>query len=155
MATNDFLPFANAGNANVLSQADYLALSSVRNSGFLSGTARSNQLNKVWRQSSAIASMVAAFTVTCTQRDLLDNGNQQTLQDSFTNALVNSPYLRSTQRTPDSVNYVGAYTPAVPSPIDGMVLFLYATNTNNGAATFTPNTALSGRCRSFSFPGSH
>lgn len=141
---NDFLPFANAGNANVLSQADYLALANVRASGFLSGTARSPQLNKVWRQSSAIASMIAAFTVASTQRDLLDNGNQQTLQDSFTNALVNQPYLRSQQRTPDSVNYIGAYSPGIPSLVDGMILFLYTTNTNNGAATFTPNTLLIG-----------
>ncbi len=38
MATNDFKPFATGSGANVLSQADYEALSALA-SGFLSGKA--------------------------------------------------------------------------------------------------------------------
>lgn len=56
MATNDFLPFAVGGSANVLPQSSYAALTSVLQNGFSSGLAKSVQLNKVWRRSSIMSS---------------------------------------------------------------------------------------------------
>ncbi len=56
MATNDFKPFATGSGANVLSQADYEALSALA-SGFLSGKASSAQVNKALRQSSTICGL--------------------------------------------------------------------------------------------------
>ncbi|WP_440866504.1 hypothetical protein [Symbiopectobacterium purcellii] len=60
IAKNDFLPFATADGANVLSADEYQKLTS-RSNGFSAGVARSQELNTVWRQASVIAHVVAQF----------------------------------------------------------------------------------------------
>lgn len=86
MAKNEFLPFGTAANANVLPNADYLALPE-RSSGFNSGVAKSEQLNTVWRQASVIASVVAQFIADNSGQDVLDDGNVTTLKNSLEQAL--------------------------------------------------------------------
>lgn len=72
---NDFLPFAIGGGANVISQADYAVLAAL-STGFVSGTAVSEQLNKVWRQSATMSCVVAAFIISqLPTADVLDNGD--------------------------------------------------------------------------------
>lgn len=79
MATNDFLPFAGGTGANVLTQAAYLALSTLRANGFAAGTAQSAQLNKVWRQSSIMAAVMAQMISDNTGADVLDDGTTATI----------------------------------------------------------------------------
>lgn len=74
MATNNFKAFANTNSANVTSQADYEALAALL-SGFQSGKASSAQINKVLRQSSAMAYVLAQFISDSANVDVLDNGN--------------------------------------------------------------------------------
>ena len=62
MADTDILPFALEEGANVMTQEDYAALDA-RTVGFQTGLARSNQLNKVWRQSSFMGAGLAAWMV--------------------------------------------------------------------------------------------
>ncbi|CAM9435968.1 hypothetical protein [Klebsiella variicola] len=90
MATNDFKPFATGSGANVLSQADYDALSA-RTTGFLSGKASSAQVNKALRQASTIAAVVAQFISDNSGDDTLDNGNLPTLLASLENAFSSLP----------------------------------------------------------------
>lgn len=71
--TNDFLPFGGGATANVIDQATYAALAD-RLSGFQSGVAKSEQLNKVWRQSSIMAAVLAQFIVDLTGQDAIDDG---------------------------------------------------------------------------------
>lgn len=78
MGINNFKPFAAAGGANVMTQADYEALA-VLLTGFQSGTAQSAQLNKVWRQSSIMAAVLAQFIVDLTGQDAIDDGTTTTL----------------------------------------------------------------------------
>ncbi|RQU16223.1 hypothetical protein DF153_21420 [Burkholderia cenocepacia] len=78
MANNNFKPFAAAGGANVMTQADYEALAALL-TGFQSGTAQSQQLNKVWRQSSIMAAVLAQFIVDLTGQDAIDDGTTATL----------------------------------------------------------------------------
>ncbi|NIF39559.1 hypothetical protein F3J14_01285 [Burkholderia sp. Tr-862] len=78
MANNNFKPFATAGGANVIAQADYEALAALL-TGFVSGTAQSQQLNKVWRQSSIMAAVLAQFIVDLTGQDAIDDGTIATL----------------------------------------------------------------------------
>ncbi|MFZ5936575.1 hypothetical protein ACOKS3_17310 [Pseudomonas sp. HS6-2] len=87
MATNDFLSFAGGSGANVLTQAAYVALSSTRSNGFTSGTANSQQLNKVWRQSSVIAASVAQAISDLTGQDAVDDGTTATLTAMFKSAI--------------------------------------------------------------------
>jgi hypothetical protein len=60
MATNEILPFAQGGGANVQSQVDYAA-EPLRSSGNVAGIARAPVNNKALRQASVIAAGVAQF----------------------------------------------------------------------------------------------
>lgn len=86
MATNQYLPFATAGGANVLTPADYQALAA-RLSGFSAGVASSQQLNSVWRQSSVVAAMIAQFIADELNVNVLDDGNVANLEAIFIAAL--------------------------------------------------------------------
>lgn len=83
---NDFLPFAIAGGANVISQAAYNGLGS-RSSGFISGVARSAEVNKAIRQSAAISATIGQFIFDHALLDALDNGNLGQLLDRFEAAI--------------------------------------------------------------------
>jgi len=74
MATNDFLPFAGGATANVLSQADYAALTALLANGFQSGTAQSNQVNKVLRQASLMSAALGKLIVDLSGSNATDDG---------------------------------------------------------------------------------
>ncbi|HBK4844332.1 MULTISPECIES: gp53-like domain-containing protein [Enterobacter cloacae complex] len=74
MATNNFKAFALDPNANVMSQADWEALPA-RLSGFISGPAKSAQVNKAIRQASFIAAALAQYTANKSGLDVLDDGD--------------------------------------------------------------------------------
>ena len=86
MATNDFQVFAGATNADVIPQASYLALPALQ-TGFQTGIAQSAQLNKVWRQSSILSSMIAQFIVDELGLNAVDDGTIATLEANFITAL--------------------------------------------------------------------
>lgn len=86
MATNDFLVFAGVGGANVITQAQYVALLAEA-TGFQSGIASSAQANKVFRQSSIISSMIGQFIVDETGSNATDDGTTATLEANFILAL--------------------------------------------------------------------
>lgn len=89
MAKNDFKAFATGKDANVLKQTEYEELPALEE-GFQSGIARSEELNKVWRQASTIASVIASFMEQQTGKDVLDNGDLKTLQETLLKALLNN-----------------------------------------------------------------
>ncbi|MCW5118609.1 hypothetical protein B7L17_011630 [Burkholderia cenocepacia] len=78
MPANDFLVFGGGSSPNVIDQATYAALSA-RLSGFQSGTAQSNQVNKVLRQSSIMAAVLAQFTANFSGQNSVDDGSTATL----------------------------------------------------------------------------
>lgn len=86
MATNELLPFAVAGGANVVSQSDYSSLPG-RLSGYVSGIAISSQLNKTWRQSAFVAAMIGEFTADYSEQDVLDDGDVATFEANFLAAI--------------------------------------------------------------------
>jgi hypothetical protein len=82
VAVNEFLAFATANGANVLSQADYQGLSS-RQTGFIAGIANSIELNKAWRQGALGAYLLGEFIRTVGLRDARDDGQLSNLIDNF------------------------------------------------------------------------
>lgn len=87
MAANDFLPFGTAGGANVTSQATYAGEASTA-AGFADGTSPlAADANKIWRQSSSMASMIGKFILDQIAQNVLDNGNIATLEAQFILAL--------------------------------------------------------------------
>lgn len=101
MATNDFLPFAAAGGAGVITQAEYAALAA-RLSGFIDGIAEPTEVNKVWRQSAAMSAMLGKF-ISDAGFNALDDGDTATLTSNFVLALF--ARLR-TRLTSDATVYV-------------------------------------------------
>jgi len=83
---NNFKVFAGNSGANVLSQAQFEAMTQLP-SGFQTGIAQSNQANKVWRQSSIIASMIAQLICDKTGNDAIDDGTIATLEANFIAAI--------------------------------------------------------------------
>ncbi|WP_282748908.1 phage tail protein, partial [Hafnia paralvei] len=86
MPTNDIKPFAAAGGANVLTQAEYLALAAL-STGFSSGKAKSKEVNKAIRQATFIASALAQFICDKSGSDVLDDGNVAGLVTNLLSAM--------------------------------------------------------------------
>ncbi|MDR8492638.1 hypothetical protein OSC18_24420 [Serratia nevei] len=86
MAKNEFKPFAIGEYANVLSQSEYEALPAV-GAGFTAGVAKSEELNKVWRQSSVMSSVLGDFIAINSGDDVLDDGDTNRILQSLIKAL--------------------------------------------------------------------
>ena len=86
MPTNDFKAFATGNSANVISQADYLALAALV-SGFSSGKASSAQVNKALRQATVMANVLAQFIAVSANVDVLDDGNTAAILSNLKNSM--------------------------------------------------------------------
>ncbi|MBR8228104.1 hypothetical protein KDX05_07235 [Burkholderia vietnamiensis] len=138
---NDFLPFATGPGANVVDQTTYAALSALA-TGFLSGTALSDQLNKVWRQSSIMSAVMAQFIVAQTGQAAVDDGTTPTLLSNFTKAVNAASKQRIILTDTGSVNALAAAN-AVPMAalptVSGVVQTIAVKVTNTGASTYSPD----------------
>lgn len=86
VATTDFLPFATAGGANVMAQADYAAAGFV-STGFTAGIAQSAQVNKAIRQATFGVATLMNFVITATGVNQPDDGNLSFAVTNLTNAI--------------------------------------------------------------------
>lgn len=82
MATNEFVPFATGSGANALTPSAFAA-DPTRQAGVQAGTARSNLANTAWRQASTVASAFGQFIVRHANLSALDDGDIETLVNSF------------------------------------------------------------------------
>ncbi|WP_275921807.1 hypothetical protein [Burkholderia sola] len=138
---NDFLPFATGPGANVVDQATYSALTALT-TGFVSGTAQSQQLNKVWRQSSIMSAVIAQFIVAQTGQAAVDDGTTPTLLANFTKAVNAASKQRVILTDTGAAN---AYAAANPVPmtslptVSGVVQTISVKTSNTGASTYAPD----------------
>jgi len=137
--TNDFLPIAAGGGANVLTQAAYAALSSYFSAGYANGSiVPAQQLNKAMRQSSLIASIVGALIADVTNQNVVDDGTTATILSNLMATIMRAGYV-------DDTGVADAYVcTLVPSPgayYDGMKVGFSTVNIN---ATATPTLNVNG-----------
>jgi len=132
--TNDFLVFAGAGGANVISQSTYAALAAL-GPGFTAGIANSNQLNKVWRQSSIMSAVLAQFMADVTGQNSTDDGTTANL---LTNLMTTFTAANYGVNVGSGNTYQITLVPAT-QVIDGTQISFRAVNTNTGASTFSVN----------------
>lgn len=85
MATNDFIGFASAGSANIMSQVDYAAAAEQGN-GVQPGPASSALANKIWRQGANMAAALGQI-IASQGGDALDNGDIATLKTALASAI--------------------------------------------------------------------
>lgn len=86
MPTNDFIGFAAAGSANVMSQADYAAAAE-QTDGVQPGPASSALANKVWRQGANMAAAIGKV-ISDQGQNALDNGDLNALKNSVLSAFM-------------------------------------------------------------------
>lgn len=122
MATNDFIGFASAGNANVMSQADYAAAAE-QGVGVQPGMASSALANKLWRQGANMAAVIGEL-IKNHGIDALDNGDLTTLYNALLSATA-------------SITLAGLMSAEDKIKLDSIDLTLYAL-LNSPAFTGTP-----------------
>lgn len=83
---NQFLPFATGSSANVLTAAEYEALTALVANGFQSGIAQSQQVNTPLRQSTFVSSAIAQIIANAGM-NANDDGNISNFVANFINAL--------------------------------------------------------------------
>jgi hypothetical protein len=132
----DFLPFAAAGGANVISQSAYTALAAL-GPGFSTGVAASDQLNKVWRQSSIMAAVIGNLIADVTNNPVIDDGTTATiLQNLYESMLLAGFGFDTGAANAYTVTLVPAISSATP---DGTVVRFRPAHTNTGASTLSVN----------------
>lgn len=89
MAANNFKPFAIGAGANVTPQADWENLPAL-SSGFTTGKASSEQVNKALRQGTEGVSALFDFVSATLNEDVLDNGDTANLSDQLKRALLSA-----------------------------------------------------------------
>ncbi|MGE4669265.1 phage tail protein [Yersinia enterocolitica] len=119
---NEILPFGIGAGANVIPYADYEVLPA-RSGGFVSGVARSEQLNTVWRQSSFVASVLAQFIASRSGQDVLDDGDTAKLKTNLELAIK---------------TYANSNLPLASTMIAGVVKLSSDTNSSSEALAATP-----------------
>ncbi|MFG1172176.1 hypothetical protein AAFN90_00920 [Erwiniaceae bacterium CAU 1747] len=87
MAANNIKPWGIGAGANVITQAQYEALTALA-TGFVAGKASSAQINKVLRQASFIAAALAQVVSDKMNSDVLDNGDLPALVTLMKSALT-------------------------------------------------------------------
>jgi hypothetical protein len=85
--TTDFVPFAAASGANVTAQATYIAEPTTA-TGFVSGEASSADCNKVWRQATFQAAVLANFVADTLNINVADDGNLTIAITNLQNAVT-------------------------------------------------------------------
>lgn len=138
MPVNQFLQFAASGGANVLDQATYAANTTLLSNGFQTGVAQSNQLNKVWRQSTAISAAIGQYINNKSGRDALDNGDIASLVQSLASAIALNSFAADTSTSANVI--LVALNPALPVLQDGIVLNIKPAITNTGGVTLNVNS---------------
>lgn len=143
-ATIDYLPLANNGGANVVTQGDYVAAvgGGALVNGYQAGLARSDQINKTLRQSSVMtAAMAGAVSSALGGINILDDGDVAALTAKILGAIkqAGSAWVVAGGAA-DAIT--ATYSPAIVAGglVDGLELSFRATAQNATATpTFAPN----------------
>ncbi len=135
---NDFLPFAVGGAANVLTQAQYAALTTLLADGFQTGTAQSQQLNKVWRQGSIMAAVIGQLIADATGQSVIDDGTVATIEANLARAIRGDAFRGVDNGAVDALAVLLNPAPLAVTP--GMIVAIDAiVATNTGSATLNVN----------------
>jgi hypothetical protein len=106
--------------------------------GFVTGIAESNQLNKVWRQASIMAAVLAQLIVDVSGANAVDDGTTATLLGNLMTALQSSSFQSDVSGAANSYSLV--YSPAPVSPLtDGAMYTFRPLHTNTTASTLSVN----------------
>lgn len=89
----DYLPIANAGGANVETQAAYAADATLQN-GYPTGIVPSPKFNKSWRQVSVMVAAIANYISQQLNINVLDDGNVANLTANLASAVTTGANIK-------------------------------------------------------------
>lgn len=140
--TNNFKALATGVAANVLTQAEYEALTTLLANGFTAGVADSKTINKALRQSSFVAEAIAKI-IADNNVNALDDGDVATFKTNLLTAIgaslgISNAALKNALNAFTSGNYCAEK--ALPATTGNVTLDL-ATGVNYGG-TLTGNITL-------------
>lgn len=144
MPTIQYLPFANANNANVLAPSAYAARGEVQ-VGVVPGTADPALANTTWRQSSIIASAIAQAICDTTGLDMLDDGNVSAVVTKFKAMLAATlvtgvpPIYSGTDSSSNANTITATVTPSLTSAVPEGLYLVKMANTCAGATQMAVN----------------
>jgi hypothetical protein len=130
--SSDFLPVATAVGANVETQGEF-AGSGHQLTGFQSGLSLSEQFNKVWRQSSTIAAVVAELLAAITGQNVLDDGNVTLKIQQLAMTLSASTFCGVSASAANAQTLTPSIAPT--AYLAGAAFRFIATYSNTGATT--------------------
>ena len=87
---NEFLPFADQSNANLIPYAEWVSAAK-RLTGFVSGIAKSNEMNRVWAQGAQAGYAIAKFIERTLNEDVYVADGER-LADQFYRSIVQMSY---------------------------------------------------------------
>jgi hypothetical protein len=137
MATNDFLPYAVGGGANVLTQSAYAALTTLLANGLQSGIVSSNQLNKTLRQPTIMAAVIGQLIADAAGQNAVDDGTIAALERNLANVIRG--YAAYSADTGAANSYVLTLSPVPTAYFTGMVVCFVPANSNTGASGINVN----------------
>lgn len=136
--TNDFLPYAVGSGANVLTQAQYAALTTLLQNGLTSGIVPSNELNKILRQPSIMAAVIGQLIADSTGQNVVDDGTTATILANLARAIRGDLSYAIDTGTANAIAI--ALSPAPTALTDGMVVRVKTKNANTGPVVINPNS---------------
>ena len=139
--SNEFLPFATGGGANVEAQATYSA-DSDRTNGNQPGIARSALNNKALRQATVVASQLAQFLANAMNINVVDDGNTANLLSQLTAALVALPPVRTTYGSGSGNHNCSAYFFCTAANVTVGATYSHNSGAFTAAATYSGATML-------------
>lgn len=137
MASNDFLPYAVGGSANVLTQSAYAGSATLLANGLQSGIVPSNQINKTLRQPSIIAAVIGQLIADVTGQNATDDGTTATLEANLARVILGAAAYSTDTGAANA--YVLTLAPVPLSYNAGMSISFVAANANTGASTLNVN----------------
>lgn len=132
----DFLPFANDLTANVVTQSAYAAAAAggYVQYGFSAGIAPSNQLNKVWRQSSVMTAAIANLIASSLTVSVLDSGGAASvtvLQTQLSNMIQSVAVAALPPVPPQGRLTLTTNTPVLQADVAATSVVYYTAYTGN------------------------
>ena len=127
MPVNNFKAFSAGVGANVITQSAYEALTTLIANGFQTGTASSQNINKVFRQTSIMSAVLGQYIVELTGQDALDDGTTATLLTNLKSAIANAAVSATGAayklpcRAATTAN-IAALSGGTPNTLDGITL---------------------------------
>jgi len=134
---NDFLQFAYSSSASVTPQSTWVGEPTFLANGVQAGIADNLSANKLWRQSATWGNVLASLINEKTGFNTIDDGTTSALLAGLSQSMMVNANLVDSSSVVNVLT--AAFTPAISSLIDGMIVQIKPAQTNTSSVTLNVN----------------